>query len=482
MADATQQAVGADMPVLPGLSKIKSSGQALGVMEQGLQRQAELLPQINKAQADVERAQAKAEKDAEEARYQEFKKYRAEEDKNALELRQKMLPNPEFHPTEENAQSLASLFSLVATAGMLVGSSGKLSAQRAMDSMTGMLKGWQQGRADQFKQAKDTFDRELARVKSTNDAIMAELKEAREKYATDREAAMHHMEMATRIAGSNSVIGAKAKLGDIQGAYSLGESGQRTISEIYKTLAKAEQDAYDRQYARETARIVARERAAASGAKQSVLLSGRAENIREAFVQAAADVENISKFPPKTVLGTFSGMTGQEGATLTNSLANTFARKITNTESRMLQQLVSGLETNLANALGGGYAASASKTRIDQYKSQIPKAGDNGYVAADFLARIKQEMNLLAQNFPSKPGATPQMSEAVEASNAKINAAVPFTVDDVLTAYYAKEKPPVSPNAESKSEAPELTEEQYNAAPAGTRYRIPGSKKVLVKQ
>ena len=122
------------------------------------------------------------------------------------------------------------------------------------------------------------------------------------------------------------------------------------------------------------------------GGYTSALLAGRAENIREAFVQAAQDLENVSRFPKNTVLGTFAGMTGLEGSNLMTSLSRTFTRQIGNTESRMLQQLVSGLETNLAMALGGGYATSAAKYKIDQYKTQIPIQGDDGWVTSTFLA------------------------------------------------------------------------------------------------
>ena len=142
--------------------------------------------------------------------------------------------------------------------------------------------------------------------------------------------------------------------------------------------------------------------------------------------------------PKTTVLGTFAGMTGQSGSTLTSSLSNSFARQITDPESRMFQQLVSGLETNAAMALGGGYATSASKNRIDQYKQQLPQKGDSAEVAAMFLARMKQEFNILAENFPSKPGASPEMNSAVQTYNDRINQSIPFNVDDVLQAQMQK--------------------------------------------
>ena len=124
----------------------------------------------------------------------------------------------------------------------------------------------------------------------------------------------------------------------------------------------------------------------------------------------------------------------------------------------MLQQLVSGLETNLAMALGGGYATSAAKYKIDQYKTQIPKQGDDGWVVATFLARIRQELNILSDNFPTKPGATPEMSAAVKASNDKINRVIPFTVEDITNAKFGT-KETVAQKSQSMIEKPKTLEE-----------------------
>lgn len=445
---------------------------------------ARLAQPLAAAQAETKRAEMGMEQGivSEKAKASADIASEAHKASEAAQQRLKEFPYPEFHPTQDNVQSLAGLFSIVSTLGMMLGAHGKMASMNALKSMTGMMNGWRQGRADLFKNEAENFQKEFTRIKAIRDDIKTDFDEYMKLLPLDRESAMLKAEEIARKAGTNSIIASYLKTGNLKGIEAVLEGAD-------KALAKKEDDERRRKnrmeelaYQRETTLRAAQERAAGSAAKQSVLLSGRAENIREAFVQAAADVENVSKFPSKTVLGTFAGMTGQEGNTLTSSLSNTFARHITSTESRMLQQLVSGLETNLANALGGGYASSASKARMDQYKSQIPKEGDNGDVAANFLARIRQEMNLLAGNFSTKPGATPEMNQAVQEANERINAAIPFTVDDVLNAFYSKDKPPVSPNVIQKSQVPELTEEQYNAAPKGTRYRMPGSTDILVKQ
>jgi hypothetical protein len=269
---------------------------------------------------------------------------------------------------------------------------------------------------------------------------------------TDKEAGMQAAELAAVKAGSD-IVKAQLRKSDLIGAFKIVDERQKGEDEAVKVEARLREKAADRANAAEIAKM----KASTKGQQTSALLAGRAENIREAFVQAAKDLENVTRFPPGTVLGTFAGMTGMEGKGLTESIANTFARKITDTESRMLQQLVSGLEANLATALGGGYAASASKYRIDMYKAQVPKTGDDGYFAANFLARLKQELNILADNFSSKPGASPEMSKAVYEANDRINKAVPFTVEDVTDAYFAGQQPPTTV-APSRPATPTTTE------------------------
>lgn len=288
MADPIAQATGADLPLIPNLGGIKKSSDALSVMQQGLTAESKRQTALAEANRQLEEAQLKANKEAEDARAASYKKSREIEDAKELELRRKLLPNPEFHPVQENMQSLGALFSLIATAGIMVGGSGKLSAQRAMDAMTGVMQGWQKGREDQFRQAKDTFDREVARVKSLNDQILSELKEAQAKFVVDREEAARHADMAARLAGQTGVIGAKAKVGDIQGAISVAEGAQRAISEVYKNLAQMEKDAFDRAYSRETALMVA-------GVRSEAARKLKADKDTAPLIDGIVGIENLQR-------------------------------------------------------------------------------------------------------------------------------------------------------------------------------------------
>lgn len=372
------------------------------------------------AYTTYEQQQIEAEAERQNKRAEKYQKDRDE-------LKSKMnWEHPTFHPTQDNLTELATLFSFIGIAGALAGGGGRNAGMNALSSMTGMLEGWKEGSKERFVQEKAVFDENLKVLEKQNQAMAEQLKLYQEEFVNDRQASQDRLAI---IKATNPYAG---KVIEAKGAVGAAAYEQQLLDNNLK-IAKFKQDQEKINIEREKQR-----RLAAGGGRTSAIIAGRAENIREAFVQGAQDLINVTKFPKTTVLGTFAGMTGQSGGTLTSSLSNSFARQITDPESRMFQQLVSGLETNAAMALGGGYATSASKNRIDQYKQQLPQKGDSAEVAAMFLARMKQEFNILAENFPSKPGASPEMNSAVQTYNDRINQAIPFNVDDVLTAQLEK--------------------------------------------
>jgi hypothetical protein len=99
-------------------------------------------------------------------------------------------PRPEFHPTKENAESLGQLFSLVATMGIMVGGGGKLASQNALGAMSGMLKGWQQGRKDLYERELKEFDKEYKRINDIRTDIQNRLQKSLQLASTDKETSL----------------------------------------------------------------------------------------------------------------------------------------------------------------------------------------------------------------------------------------------------------------------------------------------------
>ena len=172
---------------------------------------------------------------------------------------------------------------------------------------------------------------------------------------------------------------------------------------------------------------------AASG-KGGAVNTRLAYSIAENFGQATADLVNVATVPEGTVLSAFNDMAGKSGESLTSAARNTFSRNMTSEDARVMGQLVAGLETSMARVLGGGYASSSTKAIMDLYKSQIPREGDSAMVTAAFLARIKQELGIVAKNFKEHPGATKGQIEMIKDYMDEINQVVPFDVKTVRDA------------------------------------------------
>ena len=115
----------------------------------------------------------------------------ASEDKSKYdETMSLMQPAPEFKPTQDNMMDIGGIFSLIASVGVGLGGGGKLSSLNALNAMGGMLKGWQSGRKDLFEKEQKIFDKEITRIKNTNDRLIKNLEQYFKLRTTDKEAAL----------------------------------------------------------------------------------------------------------------------------------------------------------------------------------------------------------------------------------------------------------------------------------------------------
>ena len=117
-----------------------------------LQRQDQLDKEIGAVKQAVDQYRAEA-----GASIATQKREEAEQTESNLDAIRKKFPYEAFHPTKDNIQDLATLFSLIGVIGVAMGGSGKQSAMMSLNAMSGMMKGWQQGRADLWKKEKEEF-------------------------------------------------------------------------------------------------------------------------------------------------------------------------------------------------------------------------------------------------------------------------------------------------------------------------------------
>ena len=397
-------------------------------------------------------------------------------------------PYEEFKPTQETMSGFAALGSLLMVAGGMMGTGGKMAGIGAMNNIAGMLKGYQTGRQDLYEKERQQYESNMKAFEK-NHALMKEAFDRALKMAPyNLTKAQNQLRTELTALGAKIPAAAVDKHGLIQTAndhsvYSANLDNQlRSLSGIDKRLteieaAKAvgqatsatEKDARQKRLdesliaQREVAKNLQEYTWTENGQKKTEPLSveealakrdqegvadfqkaptGRASaqnqrfafNVREAFAQTAKDLQNVTLMPKDTVLGAFSGLTGQAGSGLVDSLRNVFAREVTPEDQRQFQILISGFENNLSRALGGGYANSGSARAVDAYKTQVAREGDSPSAKALFLARAKQELNILSEAYDTYPGVTPEDTNFIKKYTDVINQAVPFDVADVVIA------------------------------------------------
>ena len=185
--------------------------------KEAFEKQAELAPKVAAAAADVKRQEMNFETSLLEAKGKSAQESADQANKKIEDTKDKMLllPRSEFHPTKENAESLGQLFSMVATFGLMMGNSGKLAAQNAMGAMTGMLKGWQEGRQDLYERELKEYEKNYQKIKDMREDLRKDLEDYFKVAPLDKEAGQARLEVIARKAGTNSVAGSYANNGNV---------------------------------------------------------------------------------------------------------------------------------------------------------------------------------------------------------------------------------------------------------------------------
>jgi hypothetical protein len=378
-----------------------------------------------------------------------------------------------FVPTQDNANDMAVLFSLIGVIGFAVGAGGKGNAMAAMSAMNGMAEGYQQGRMDLYAKEKDKFETNVKAIKNRIDSINDELDDVMQTAAINYDKGLAKLKMVATQNDADFIAKYAEKYGlpkTVEYLKSLDKSARDTVDRLEKERTRSDEKERQMMFQIQMKRMAL----AGGGTPQYQLVEqdgkvmainmrnpsappietglkpgskkfgaqtrGGAANDRYAFnihesaLQATTDLLNITNQPADTVLGTFAGMTGKSGETLTTALRNTFARKITSDDQRLMQQMIAGLEYNMGRALGGGYANSSAKAVLDIYKQQVAQAGDSPAAQAMFLARMKQELKTLFKAFKNHPGAQTGYIDDLKEASTLLDEAIPFDVKDVTSA------------------------------------------------
>jgi hypothetical protein len=210
-----------------------------GLRGQALQAESEIL-QAEQAQkvAGLESKQASLQKEATELS--------AMPERQTLKQAQEGLKNSAFVPTKDNAEDIATFFSLMGIVGMAIGGGGKDNAYAAMAGMNGMLEGYKKGRADIYKRERDMFEKNFKAMQTKVQIARDELADAVMLKTKNFEAGRVAEEVAIAKTGS-SVLEAKLKK---QGSLEALKTLDQLNSDV-TTLDKRKNDFYKQEEERQ---------------------------------------------------------------------------------------------------------------------------------------------------------------------------------------------------------------------------------------
>lgn len=378
-------------------------------------------------------------------------------------------PYPEFHPTKDNAESLGGLFSIVSTIGIMLGSSGKQSGLNAMNAMTGMMKGWQQGRSDLFKREKEEFDKEFNRIKVIRENLRKDLEDYMKLLPYDKEAAMYKAAEISAKTGRDSIINSFVQKGQADNALKLLESAGKLIEKKEEiAMRKAERMQPTYQFYASGDKVIAvntknpsdikevtnKELASAIklGTKPSEkgagVAAGQIERMTNAMTQVSGAIKAISDLPITTTAPVFGQ---KEFKGLFSAPLSVLNQKMSAETSQMMAGRMVGVARNLASLETGGAATGlAGLTDSIQAGISIP-AGAKLHVALDRLAEMRRIVEDAARGALASSKYTADQKQLIRENLLIVENAIPFTLEDVAQATIA-----------SKGKSPRVPKEDRN--------------------
>jgi len=380
----------------------KSLDTDLGKLPGFLKTQQEAGDKAVKAKVEYESAKTAAELGA---KREALEKISAEDKAHEEEVKKQMKPTPELNFSKETSMEIAGVFSMIATMGVALGGSGKLSGLNAMNAMGGMLKGHQQGRKDLLAKEQAIFDKEMASMKATNDALLKDLEQYQKLRVTDKEAAM--LKAGEIVAKNGPLIKQAIETGQTENALEISKSLSKLHSEMMIKAVKT---------------------GISGKATQQQFIAQRAVT---ALRGAASAAESIMKLPGYSNVGVLPFLSTKEG--MINYVANSGGRSLSAQETKAMQTLFSGVSRYLATIEASGTATGLT-VLAGQLDKLTPMKGDTVLDTSLKLADIRRISTESIKAMVESGLLPDQQGKAALEQVARMEKAIPYTTDDVVEA------------------------------------------------
>lgn len=379
-----------------------------------------------------------------------------------------------FVPTEVTAPMLGVLFATIGATGMLLGGNSKNTAKAALSAMNGMAEGFGKGREQYDKERKQAFDSNVKLLQTKLSAINDGLEDARKEAVLNKQAADQKVR-ETLAANDAQFLQENTNRRGLESTIELVKGQLASLNKSLE-LQKIKTNQIENQLQRETQAlenrklIIAHQEAAAR-----VLAENRAESERQRHLDRLEEIRlTASLRPPPREPRATGGGSGSGGAIqfrynsamvnagnqlaievgnaadlpvlaappvaaevltnpskgLTDAGRAFFSQKITQPESRAMQQVFAGMQRAMTTIEASGRPAGATESAIKEFGKTLPRAGDNKINTYLFLAQTRQVMEILEKDLRAAGASDEQIKQAV-AARKEVESVVRWTVKDV---------------------------------------------------
>ena len=369
--------------------------------------------------------------------------------------------NAPFKVPQETVSDFSALGGLVGIMGVMLGTSGKMSAQNVLQSATGILDGYKKGRTDLIAQKQKEFEANMKRLTALSSQVQAELKTYMEKAAVKDQTAALSLEKVA--AEANNGIVAAVVTG--QSAFKIQEMNQqlanasRAAQTHYDTVLM--QLAKDQESRNQQEQTRLRQRELLRLEDGSLVLYDKSSNTYEAapeelaksaklgaggkgaagagdrfgfgnivavnLNEAVGSINNIVNLPFKVTTGAFQG---RNTSGLLDAPLGALTNNLTKEDVQRYNVEISNFGKFAARVVSGGRVVPASVQQgfEEQYKI---REGDKPLTVLTKMAMMRQTLERAAQVYLADPNTAEGTKEIYRQGLIDIKESIPFTVNEV---------------------------------------------------
>jgi hypothetical protein len=450
----------------------------------------------DQGQFQAQQAQYKAESEAKSLREIDTSKkalekslYESPSYKTIQEKSKELAEKSTFNPDQQNAQTLAAVFSIIGAAGFLLGGNNKNTAKAALSAMNGMAEGYSKGRDQYAKEQRLAFETNQKALRGTLDSLEKAFTFEIQQNSNDIESATRNAKIAALERDASfinanidkygpvstleqlrsnkkqldTVLGALQKKEDayaaeMQKEWFANESKKATAAAAQELVRYQEQERTAREqdrrqdqerrekerredtqnFQREMAQFRVQNRPErGQGAGQSQRASQQQFIIQRAVNSlggVASALETIVELPQGSTTGWLPNLQTKDG--MFNAIRNQLGRKIAPVDAELMNTTFTGIGRNLAAIESSGLASGLATLASQMEKGTYINAGvDDPYKVAMKLADIRRIATENIQPSIDSGLMTEQQTKAAQNLVNRIEKIIPYNTRDVAIAY-----------------------------------------------